>query len=140
LQAIKAGADNTFLPSEENIGEKINALTYDRGADLAFEAVGKSESVNMAIDLLRKGGTAMLVGNTSTRIDFPLQKVVTRELKILGSCAIRGEYETVLQMIDTGRIDVSDQISAVAGLSDGALWFDKLRRHPGELSKVILIP
>ena len=139
-QSVNAGADHTFLSTEENLDEKIRALTNNRGADIAFEAVGKSESVNIAIDILRKGGKAVLVGNVSPKVDFPLQKVVTRELKVLGSCAIRGEYEVVLNLLETGKITVDDQISAVVPLSEGAAWFNKLYRKEEDLNKVILIP
>jgi threonine dehydrogenase-like Zn-dependent dehydrogenase len=139
-QAKKAGAMHTFLSADNDIAEKINILTNGRGADISFEAVGKSESVNIAIDTLRKGGKTVLVGNVSPRIDFPLQKVVTRELKVMGSCAIRGEYEVVLDMLATGKLSVDDQISAVAPLSEGALWFSKLYRREEELNKVILVP
>ena len=125
-KAKKNGADHTFLSSEPDLVEKIALLTNDRGADISFEAVGRSESVNTSIDILRKGGTAVLVGNVSSKVDFPLQKVVTRELKVLGSCAIRGEYEVVLNLLETGKISVDDQISAVAPLSEGAIWFEKL--------------
>ena len=139
-QAIIAGADHTFISTEENLGEKINALTNKRGADISFEAVGKSESVNIAIDILRKGGKTVLVGNISPKVDFPLQKVVTRELKVLGSCAIRGEYEVVLSLMEAGKICVDDQISAIAPLSEGAIWFDKLYRKEEDLNKIILVP
>ena len=139
-EAAKAGADHTFLSTEENIVEKIFVLTNKRGADISFEAVGKSESVNIAIDVLRKGGKTVLVGNISPSINFPLQKVVTRELKILGSCAIRGEYESVLKLLETGKIRVDDQISAVVPLSEGALWFEKLYKREEDLNKVILVP
>jgi L-iditol 2-dehydrogenase len=140
-KAIGAGADHAFISTDEDLGEKIVALTNNRGADITFEAVGKSESVNIAIDLLRKGGKTVLVGNISQSVDFPLQKVVTRELKILGSCAIRGEYENVLGLLETGKIQVDDMISAVVPLSEGALWFNKLYKNEGEgLNKVILVP
>jgi 2-desacetyl-2-hydroxyethyl bacteriochlorophyllide A dehydrogenase len=139
--ARNAGADYTFLSTDKNIDEKIKAVTNNRGADISFEAVGKSETVNLAIDILRKGGKAVLVGNISQKIDFPLQKVVTRELKVLGSCAIRGEYEVVLDLLGSGRISVDDQISVVAPLAEGAIWFYKLyRKENGDLNKVILIP
>jgi 2-desacetyl-2-hydroxyethyl bacteriochlorophyllide A dehydrogenase len=138
--AEKAGADHTFLSTEEKLAEKINVLTNTRGADISFEAAGKNESVNIAIDVLRKGGKAVLVGNASPKVDFPLQKVVTRELKVLGSCAIRGEYDVVLNLLKTGKISVDDQISAVAPLSEGAVWFNKLYRKEEELNKVILVP
>jgi 2-desacetyl-2-hydroxyethyl bacteriochlorophyllide A dehydrogenase len=139
-QAKNAGADYTFLAAEENLDEKIKAITQNRGADISFEAVGKSESVNTAIEVLRKGGKAVLIGNISPIVDFPLQKVVTRELKVLGSCAIRGEYEVVLNLLETEKISVEDQISVVAPLSEGAIWFDRLYRKEGQLNKVILIP
>ncbi len=139
-QAMKAGADYAFISTESNIEGKIQALTSHRGADKSFEAVGRSESVNMAIGVLRKGGKSILVGNISPEIKFPLQTVVTRELKILGSCAIRGEYEVVLGLIESGKISVNDQISAVAPLSEGAGWFDRLYRKEDNLNKVILTP
>ena len=139
-QAKNAGADQVFLSDQSGLSGEVEGLTAGRGADLAFEAVGRSESVNMAIDLLRKGGKAILVGNVSPKVEFPLQKVVTRELKVMGSCAIRGEYEVVLDLLASGKISVNDQISVVAPLSEGALWFDKLYRKEGNLNKVILVP
>ena len=139
-QAKKAGADYLFLSTDKDLAVKVKAITNNRGGDIAFEAVGKSETVNIAIDILRKGGKAVLIGNISPKIEFPLQKVVTQELKILGSCAIRGEYEVVLGLLETGKINVDDQISVVAPLSEGALWFDKLYRHEDDLGKVILKP
>ena len=81
-----------------------------------------------------------MVGNTSPKVDFPLQKVVTRELKVFGSCAIRGEYEVVLDLLETGKICVDDQISAVAPLSEGTIWFKKLYRKEEDLNKIILVP
>jgi 2-desacetyl-2-hydroxyethyl bacteriochlorophyllide A dehydrogenase len=139
-QAQNSGADYTFLSTAENLDETVKSITNNRGADISFEAVGKSETVNLSIDLLRKGGKAVLVGNISPLIEFPLQKVVTRELNVLGSCAIRGEYEVVLELLETGKINVDDQISAVAPLSEGAIWFDKLYRGDPHLNKVILKP
>jgi L-iditol 2-dehydrogenase len=138
--AKQSGADEVFDPSEGNIGEKIKALTNSRGADISFEAVGKSETVNTSIAVTRKGGTVVLIGNTSKVIELPLQKVVTGELKILGSCAIRGEYDVILKFLEDKRLSVDDQISAIAPLSEGAEWFRKLYYKEGNLKKVILVP
>lgn len=139
-RAANEGADVIFISSEEKIGDRIRIFTRNRGADISFEAAGNSSSLNTAIDVLRKGGKAVLIGNISPIVDFPLQKVVTQELKVLGSCAIRGEYEVVLNLLDTGMITVDNQISVVAPLSEGAIWFKKLYNHVGELNKVILVP
>jgi threonine dehydrogenase-like Zn-dependent dehydrogenase len=139
-RAKKLGADHIFDPSEIRIQEMVRQLTNNRGADIAFEAVGISETVGLCIDFVRKGGRIVLVGNLSERVEFPLQKVVTQELKITGSCAIRGEYETVLDLIGKKKINVDQQISAIAPLSEGAGWFNRLRKNSEGLNKVILVP
>ncbi|MCX6334359.1 MAG: galactitol-1-phosphate 5-dehydrogenase [Bacteroidia bacterium] len=139
-KAKNAGADHTFISSRSNVAENVRSLTARRGADIAFEAVGKSETVNMAIEIVRKGGTVTLVGNTTPKVEFPLQKVVTGELKISGSCAICGEYIAVLDYLSSGKLNVDDQISAVAPLSEGAKWFEKLYNKELDPGKVILRP
>jgi 2-desacetyl-2-hydroxyethyl bacteriochlorophyllide A dehydrogenase len=138
-RAYKAGADYTFIP-EKNITDKIKTILKGLGADISFDAAGKGDTVNLAIELVRKGGIVILIGNSSPVVDFPLQKVVTGEIQVLGSCAIRGEYEVILELLQTGKLSVDDQISVIAPLSDGALWFKKLYNKEGDLSKVILIP
>jgi threonine dehydrogenase-like Zn-dependent dehydrogenase len=140
LNAKKAGADFIFTIAEQDLVEKIKDLTGGRGTDISFEAVGKNDPVNTAIELVRRGGTVTLVGNTTPKVDFPLQKVVTGELKILGSCAICGEYEVILNYLNTGRLNVDDQVSAIAPLSEGAHWFERLYRKEEGLMKVILKP
>jgi len=138
--ALKNGADYIFETLSKNLEEEIKAVTGSRGVDISFEAVGSNETVNMAIDAVRKGGTVVLIGNTAKVIDFPLQKVVTKELTIQGSCAIRGEYDVILKLLENKKLSVDDQISAIAPLSEGAMWFDRLYRKEGNLNKVILVP
>jgi L-iditol 2-dehydrogenase len=138
--ALDAGAGYTFIVPDNELPVKVAALTAGRGPDIAFEAVGKNESVNLAIGVVRKGGTVTLVGNSAPQVTLPLQKVVTGELNIRGSCAICGEYETILGFLETGKLKVDDMILAVAPLSEGAEWFDRLKSGTAGAGKVILQP
>ena len=61
--------------------------------DAAIEAVGLSQTVDMAIRSVRKGGKVSLIGNFSPKAEIPLQVVVTRELTLYGSCSSQGDYE-----------------------------------------------
>jgi threonine dehydrogenase-like Zn-dependent dehydrogenase len=141
LEIVKEfGATHTFKSTDENIPGKILELTKNRGTDFGFEVVGISETVNLCINSLRKGGTAVLVGNLKSEVRIPLQKVVTTELSLLGSCAINGEYELVLDLMASGKISVDKMISAVAPLSEGASWFNRLYNKEPGLNKVILVP
>jgi len=138
--AVIAGADITLQAGEKDIREKVKSICNERGADVAFEAAGKNDTVNLAIDLVRRGGKVVLIGNSSPNVDLPLQKVVTGELKLLGSCAIRGEYDLILSLMHDKKLNVDDQILAVAPLADGAEWFRKLYNKETAPGKVILVP
>ena len=134
------GADIIINSGKQSVPSIVREHTKGRGADFGFEAIGISETVNTLINSLRKGASAVLVGNITPTIDFPLQKIVTSEIKLQGSCAINGEYEIVLDMIANGSLKVDGMISAVARLSEGAEWFSKLYCKEGNLNKVILVP
>jgi L-iditol 2-dehydrogenase len=139
--AKKFGADYTFnSATDSNIHEAILALTHNRGADVAFEAVGVSATIKMAIENVRKAATVTLVGNISPKVEIPLQAVVTREVRLQGSCAIAGEYGIVLELIEKGLVDVDSLLSATAPLEDGASWFKRLYDKEPGLNKVILQP
>ena len=96
------------------------------GVDLAFEAVGRNETVAGAIDCTRKGGTVTLIGNIQPEVTLPLQKVVTRQIRLQGSCASSGEYPQAIELIASGKIKVGPLITAVAPLEEGPRWFERL--------------
>ncbi len=134
------GADIGLNPVRDDAVAMTMKMTDNRGADVAFDAVGLNESLKTALNSLRKGGILTLIGNLISAVDLPLQTVVTREIKVQGSCASRGEYPACLAMIARGAINVDSLISATAPLSDGAQWFDRLYRKEKVLIKVILAP
>lgn len=138
--AKKLGADHGFNPGNQDVKKEILSLTDGRGADVAFEVVGISETVNTAIDSVRKGATVTLVGNLSPSAEIPLQAVVTQEIRLQGSCAICGEYPAVLDMIARKEVDVDAILSAEAPLSEGAKWFKRLYDKEPGLIKVVLKP
>jgi L-iditol 2-dehydrogenase len=122
------------------VAREVARATEGRGADVAFEAVGVTATVRAAIAAARRGATVTLVGNLSPAVEIPLQAVVTRQLRLQGSCAIAGEYPAALSMIERGVVNVDAMRSAVAPLSEGAAWFDRLYRKEPGLMKVILKP
>lgn len=108
--------------------------------DVVLEAVGRNETVAGAVDCVRKGGTVTLVGNITPTVTLPLQKVVSRQIRMQGSCASSGEYPEAMEMMADGRIRVDRLITAVAPLEEGASWFDRLYAGEANLMKVVLDP
>jgi L-iditol 2-dehydrogenase len=120
--------------------QAILERTNGAGADVAVEVAGNAAALATAIGCVRRGGRVGLVGNLAPEVPFPLQAVVTRELTLFGSCASAGEYSRAIELVASGAIRVEPLLSAVAPLSDGPRWFERLyAREPG-LMKVILKP
>ena len=82
----------------------------------------------------------MLVGNIAPEVTIPLQKLVTRQIRLQGSCASAGEYPQAIDMVASGRIRVKPLITAVAPLEDGPRWFERLYSREPNLLKVVLAP
>lgn len=134
------GFEDALQATGEELVRKVQAMTGGLGADAVFEAVGKDETVNVAIDCARRGGRVTLIGNVTPEVTLPLQKVVSRELRLQGSAASSGEYPQAMEWMKEGKIRVKPLISAVVPLEEGAEWFRRLyAREPG-LMKVILAP
>jgi L-iditol 2-dehydrogenase len=138
--ARDVGADATLFGSGEKIVAEVMKLTSGRGVDITYEAVGRNETVATAIDCTRKGGTVTLIGNIRPEVTMPLQKVVSRQLRLQGSCASAGEYPQAIELIAAGKIKVGPLITAVAPLEEGPRWFSRLHAGEPNLMKVILTP
>jgi L-iditol 2-dehydrogenase len=139
-QARSMGAEVVSASDPGFAAAAIRDLTDQQSANVAFEVVGKSATVGLAIDSVRKGGTVVLVGNLDPSVAMPLQAVVTREVTLVGTAASSGEYPWCIEMIAKRRLDVGSLVSAVAPLEDGAEWFERLRRGEDGLMKVVLRP
>ena len=139
-RARELGADEILHASGDGLVQEIKWLTDGRGMDVVFEAVGRNETVTGAIDCMRKGGTVVLVGNISPEVALPLQKVVSRQIRLQGSCASAGEYPQAMELMSKGKIRVGPLITAVAPITDGPRWFERLHGGEPNLMKVVLDP
>lgn len=140
--ARQLGATHTINSGKLDAAAEIGRITGGLGADTAFEVVGFTPTLNLAIATLKRGGACVLVGNLSPKTqDFPLQAVVTKEITLTGSCASAGEYPLCLDLIARGVINVKPMIEAVVPLAEGAGWFSRLSaKDGGKYMKVILQP
>jgi L-iditol 2-dehydrogenase len=138
--AKELGADATFCMSGEALIDEMARVTGGRSVDVVLEAVGREETIRTAIDCVRKGGTVTLVGNISPQVALPLQKIVSRQIRLQGSCASAGEYPEAIRLIADGVIKVKPLITAVAPLEEGSSWFSRLHAREPNLMKIVLDP
>jgi L-iditol 2-dehydrogenase len=138
--AQRMGARHTLNPNERDVPAAVRDITGGSGADVSFEVVGHTDTVIGAIGCLRKGGTVVLVGNLSPRVELPLQAVVSREISVLGSCASSGEIPECIDLLARGAVDVDPIISLKASLDEGPELFARLYGGDRTLMKVIIQP
>jgi L-iditol 2-dehydrogenase len=116
----------TILGSGADLVQEVLRLTNGTGVDITVEAVGLNQTVTTAIN--------------ATEVTLPLQSVVTRQIRLQGSCASSGEYPRAIKLMSSGKINVKPLISAVAPLTDGPKWFERLYAREPNLMKVVLQP
>jgi L-iditol 2-dehydrogenase len=138
--AKEMGADDMLHLSGAELIAEVMRLTSGKGVDVVLEAVGRNETISAAIDSVRKGGTVLLIGNIKPEVTLPLQKVVSRQIRLQGTAASSGEYPQAIELMTSGKIRVKPLITAVAPLGEGPRWFDRLHSGEPNLMKVVLTP
>ena len=109
------------------------------GADVVVDAAGVSESLKMAIDLVRPNGTIVKVGWGPKPIDFSLDPVVQKNVRIQGSFSHNWPvWEKVLGLMGNGSLDVSALIGEKADLSQWKFAFEQMDK--GKVVKSVLFP
>jgi len=66
--------------------------------------------------------------------------VVTRQIRLQGSCASAGEYPRAIALLTSGAINVKPLITAIVPLEEGPRWFERLYAREPNLLKVVLTP
>ena len=132
--AVEAGADWAGNPDKEDIVEAILDMA-PRGLDVVFECCGEQEAVDQAIDLLKPGGTLMIVGIPQfDQWAFDVGKLRRKEIIIKNVRRQNHTLEETLSLISNGLIPVKsmathrfpfnkskDAFDLVAGYKDGVM-------------------
>lgn len=136
--ARQMGADVTIRADDPDLMAKLLEETGPEGADVAMEAVGVQSTIDLALNITRKGGALTLIGNVSPRVEFNLQSIVSREITLYGVCATN-EFPNVVELVAAGKINVDPFVSDYARIEDGQAVFDRLYKGvPGNIRTVFV--
>jgi S-(hydroxymethyl)glutathione dehydrogenase/alcohol dehydrogenase len=130
--ARQFGATHTLnAKSEENVVKAIRKLTGG-GADYAFECVGYGEIAAQAYGVLRKGGTAVVVGVASQKDTTTLRTAsLTFEEKTLtgsyfGSARPREDFPRLLALYRAKRLKLDELITRTYTIDEAPQAFADL--------------
>jgi threonine dehydrogenase-like Zn-dependent dehydrogenase len=127
--------------SARNAQTAVDERTGGRGADVTIDAVGSAPAFERALDVVRRGGTVVVVGMyTSETIPAQIGVWWTRALQVrfAGICPVHAWWERALQAIRDGTIDPLPIVSHRLALEDAALGYELFDSR--RATKVLLRP
>lgn len=112
--AKEVGATHTLQiqPGEEpEVTAKKVAKILGGAPERTIECSGAQFSVNLGVYATRPGGVFVIVGHGPTQVNFPVVQLVANEIEILGSFRYINTWQTAIDMISCGKINVKPLVS-----------------------------
>ncbi len=130
--ARKLGATDVVNSMKENVREAVFAKTNNRGVDVAFEALGRPQTWNSALDALSDGGRMVPIGLGAgvQTAEVEINRTVRRSQSILGSYGARTRQDLpeVVRLAAEGSIHYEEIVTRRFSLDDVAKGYDLLRK------------
>ena len=104
--ALEGGADEVVDPTAGTMPHSARD-----GFDIVFEAAGSVAALTHAIEATRRGGTIVQVGTLPTEATLPANRIMARELSLVGSFRFANAFEAARALVEGGRIDVLPLVS-----------------------------
>ena len=102
--ALALGADHIIDVQNENVVDRVRALTNGKGADVIVEVTSyATQPVRDALDCIRMGGTVVLAGVKGFKPvpDFVSDLIVMKEITIKGAIGVTSSgYKKAIEMIE----------------------------------------
>ncbi len=106
------GATDVIDASESDAADTVMELTGGRGVDVAFECAGAVPTLQMAMRVVRDGGTVQLVGMPAEQHpEIPLYEIINRELDVRGLFRYVNCYPPAISLVATNRVRVEPLVT-----------------------------
>jgi S-(hydroxymethyl)glutathione dehydrogenase/alcohol dehydrogenase len=139
--AQKIGATHAFDPADDRLKDEVVELTKG-GVHHAIEAVGRISAGELALALLRRGGTATIVGMMPLFETLPMSALdLLAEKKLQGSLMGSNRFPLdIPRLVDfylAGRLDLDSLVAERIALSEINRAIGKLRT--GEAARSVVV-
>ncbi len=141
-RARAMGATDGVDASQDDVVTRVRAMT-DGGVDHAIEVVGIPATIRQAWDVLRPGGTAVVVGLASVGMEVSIPAIeFLSDKRILGCFYGSGEPSREIPelagLAAAGRIPLADAVSHFTDLSGINSAFERMNNGVGSRTIVVV--
>ena len=124
-------AEKTGVDFALNLSDNSNSLrdmvmekTDSQGVDLAFNTVGTKASILESLEILKKGGTLVLMAAKEDEISFPSLLLSGERTIKTSSNAMYTDFPKAIELVSAGQVRVEPLITHRFALSDALNAFD----------------
>lgn len=139
-RAGELGADIVINAARVDPVTEIKKLTDGMGADLALEIIGFPKTIRQAVECLRPGGRAVVVGLGHEDFSMINPGVFARaEYELVGSYAFeRTEIQQLVELAAGGKLNFSSSITKTVPLEDVNKGLDELMHKIGNPIRIVV--
>jgi 2-desacetyl-2-hydroxyethyl bacteriochlorophyllide A dehydrogenase len=139
-RATAMGAQHAVASDAETAVDEVLRLTGGFGADVVIDTAGGAHTVRAGIEMLRPGGRFCSFSLSHEPIagvsTFPLYY---KEISIIGSRALTpDDINASIDMVASGKIDVSGFITATYPLERTAEAFEEYEGNPSRILRIVI--
>lgn len=117
--ALQAGADVVLDPNETDVVAEVMKMTNGAGADVSFETTSSEQCFHLLRDVIKAHGYEVITSIWVNNITMNPNTLVLTEKNIVGSICYNGpDFEEVIELLASGKINVSNYITKKICLDD----------------------
>lgn len=134
------GVADRYLVTEEDETQTAKQGERPEGFDLVIDCAGTPESVRMSLTLARPSGRVLLYGVHEREVDhLDLNLVVLKDLAVFGAQGDRNGWQTVIDLVAGGTLNLKGLITHRFPLVKGAEAYELVRRREQAVIKAVLL-
>jgi L-iditol 2-dehydrogenase len=139
LELVRAcGADWTGNPNSMDVAGAISQLEPS-GLDIVFECAGQQEALDSAVELLKPGGTLLVIGIPEVdRVNFDIHLLRRKELIVTNVRRQNQCIEPAISLISSGAVNVDPLVTHRFPLAEAKTALDLVANYGDGVMKAMI--
>ncbi|MCL2092576.1 MAG: NAD(P)-dependent alcohol dehydrogenase [Treponema sp.] len=138
-KALALGATGVINVAEKDLVQGVQEAHKGELLDLAIDTSGVESAVAGAMALLKKGGTFVFVGYSSSgMMNFPLSLAMNKEISMKTIFRYRHIYPMAIDAVAQGKVDIKNIVTDVFDFKDIQKAMDESAKNKAEIVKSVI--
>jgi len=138
-KAKELGATDVINGKEVDAVEALMKLTDGKGVDIAIETAGSEITANQSIQMMKKGGTIVMVGySTSGKMNLEMSLALDKEITFKTIFRYRHIYPMAIEAVATGKVDLKNLVTHIFNFYDVQYAMDTSCNNKADVVKAAI--